>query len=253
MGSIYAFLTTMLWSGNYVVARLAVGKIPPITLGALRWLVAPGASVLFRAAAAQARMARREKKFLIPILVAGLTAGHPVQPVVLSGRGQHIGPQPVAHFRHTPIFTSSSPPCSVKGSPRTPGSGPHRLAGYIYLVADGQVSGSSACSSRRGHPHAGGGHSASPVTDMVLRKVPDGSSRKSSILTLMVFFGLILAHPFLGWNGPSGRAYRVRRIVIFSVIYNGVGNSLIAWWLWNLSLESRAHPSGHDLLQACRF
>ena len=38
-GILFVILNTILWSGNYVVGRIIIGEIPPITFNSLRWLV----------------------------------------------------------------------------------------------------------------------------------------------------------------------------------------------------------------------
>ena len=37
-GILFVILNTILWSGNYVVGRIIIGEIPPITFNSLRWL-----------------------------------------------------------------------------------------------------------------------------------------------------------------------------------------------------------------------
>jgi len=39
-GFLLALITVIIWSGNYVVARGISAKIPPVTLGFLRWATA---------------------------------------------------------------------------------------------------------------------------------------------------------------------------------------------------------------------
>lgn len=242
MGSIYAFLTTMLWSGNYVVARLAVGKIPPITLGALRWLVALALLCCF----ALPKLKREwpvAKKFLIPILVAGLTAVTLFNPLCYLAAASTSALNLSLISVTTPIFiVIISAMLGERQSSNTWIGSLIALAGSIYLVADGQVSRVIGMQFAVGDILMLAAAIGFAVYSMVLRKVPDGLSQ-SSILTLMVFFGLIMLIPFLGWEWSKPDVHiEFGGLVIFSVIYTGVGNSLIAWWLWNLSLE-KAGPT----------
>lgn len=39
-GALYAIIATIMWSGNFIVARGMTGYVPPITLGFLRWVAA---------------------------------------------------------------------------------------------------------------------------------------------------------------------------------------------------------------------
>lgn len=39
-GAVYAIIATIMWSGNFIVARGMIGYVPPITLGLFRWVAA---------------------------------------------------------------------------------------------------------------------------------------------------------------------------------------------------------------------
>jgi drug/metabolite transporter (DMT)-like permease len=242
LGSVYAFLTTMLWSGNYVVARLAVGKIPPITLGALRWLVA----LLLLCCFALPKLKREwpvAKKFIVPILVAGLTAVTLFNPLCYLAAASTSALNLSLISVTTPIFiVMISAMLGERQSANTWIGSLIALAGSIYLVADGQISRVLGMQFAVGDILMLAAAIGFAVYSMVLRKIPAGLSQ-STILTLMVFFGLIMLMPFLGWEWSKPDVHiEFSGIVIFSVIYTGVGNSLIAWWLWNLSLE-KAGPT----------
>lgn len=237
-GSMYALLTTIIWSGNFVVARMAVGKISPMSLGAARWLVALCALCCF----ALPKLKREwpaAKKFMPQILVAGLTAVTLYNPLCYLGAETTSAINLALISVTTPIFIVII--CSLLGerqSAHTWIGCTIALIGSIYLVADGQMSRLLGLQFAFGDILMLGAAIGFAVYSIVLRKVPDGLSQ-STILTLMVFFGLIMLIPFLiwEWSQPSAQI-EFSGTVIFSILYTGVGNSLIAWWLWNLALEN---------------
>ncbi|NDY55426.1 DMT family transporter [Desulfovibrio sulfodismutans] len=242
MGSFYALMTTMLWSGNYVVARLAVGKIPPMTLGALRWLVA----LLILCCFALPKLKKEwpvAKKFMIPILVAGLTAVTLFNPLCYLAAASTSALNLSLISVTTPIFIVIISAMLGEKQPVNTWIGcTIALIGSIYLVAEGQLSRVLGMQFAVGDILMLAAAIGFAVYSMVLRKIPDGLSQ-STILTLMVFFGLLMLLPFLGWEWSKPDVHiEFSGVVIFSIIYTGVGNSLIAWWLWNLSLE-KAGPT----------
>ncbi|MEF2232370.1 MAG: DMT family transporter [Pseudodesulfovibrio sp.] len=237
-GSVYALLTTVIWSGNFVVARMAVGKISPMSLGAARWLVALVVLCCF----ALPKLKREwpvAKKFMPQILVAGLTAVTLYNPLCYLGAATTSAINLALISVTTPIFIVII--CSLLGEKQSANTWigcTIALIGSIYLVADGQMGRVLGLQFAFGDILMLGAAIGFAVYSIVLRKIPDGLSQ-STILTLMVFFGLIMLIPFLiwEWSLPTARI-EFSGTVIFSVLYTGIGNSLIAWWLWNLALEN---------------
>jgi len=63
----------LLWGGNWVAAKLAVGAVPPITLATLRYAVA--APLLLLWLARQGPLPRVERRDLLPLLALGVLYG----------------------------------------------------------------------------------------------------------------------------------------------------------------------------------
>lgn len=237
-GSAFALLTTVIWSGNFVVARMAVGKISPMTLGAARWLVA----LLVLCCFALPRLKREwpiARKFLPQILVAGLTAVTLYNPLCYLGAATTSAINLALISVTTPIFIVII--CSLLGEKQAVNTWVGctiALVGSIYLVANGELGRLVGLQFAFGDILMLGAAIGFAVYSIVLRKIPEGLSQ-STILTLMVFFGLIMLTPFLIWEWSQPTAHiEASGTVIFSILYTGVGNSLIAWWLWNLALEN---------------
>ena len=70
-GILFVILNTILWSGNYVVGRIIIGEIPPITFNSLRWLVTLVILCCF-ALPTLKREWQQVKKFLPVIAVCGV-------------------------------------------------------------------------------------------------------------------------------------------------------------------------------------
>jgi uncharacterized membrane protein len=187
-GSVFALLTTVIWSGNFVVARMAVGKISPMTLGAARWLVA----LLVLCCFALPRLKREwpvARKFLPQILVAGLTAVTLYNPLCYLGAATTSAINLALISVTTPIFIVIICSCWAKSRPSTPGwAAPSPwwdpsiwwpMANWGAWWACNSPSATSS-HARRGHRLRGVQHRAA--------QGPRGAVPKP-ILTLMVFFG----------------------------------------------------------------
>ncbi|WP_243547017.1 DMT family transporter [Pseudodesulfovibrio tunisiensis] len=236
-GCFCALMTIVIWSGNFVVARMAVGKIPPMTLGAMRWTVA----FILLCCFALPKVKKEwpvARKFLPQIFIAGLTA------VTLYNPLCYLGAQTTSAINlslisvTTPIFiVLMSSMLGEKQSLNTWIGCTIALIGSIYLVANGELSRLLGLQFAIGDLLMLGGAVGFGIYSMVLRKIPEGLSQ-STILTIMTFFGLIMLIPFLMWEWSLPEtSIQFNGLVVFSVLYTGVGNSLIAWWTWNLALE----------------
>lgn len=236
-GLLFVVLTTLIWSGNYVVGRMIIGSIPPITFNSLRWLVAFIALCCF----ALPRV-RREwpliKKFLPTIAVCGIisvslynlltyTAALTSQAATLSLISV-TSPMFIIFFS----FLRGDKPSrnQVLG-------GSLAFLGAVYLVIGGKLGNLLHLQFATGDLLMLLAAVLFAVYSMLLSKVPEGLSQ-TSILTVMAFIGLIVSIPLVAWEWtqPGIQPIKLDRLFFITVLYTGIGNSLLAWWLWNLAL-----------------
>ena len=236
-GILFVILNTILWSGNYVVGRIIIGEIPPITFNSLRWLVTLVILCCF-ALPTLKREWQQVKKFLPVIAVCGVISVSLYNPLAYIRSTDHISRQPGAHFGHYAYFHRAFFLLQGRQAHAQPGAGLcARLRRLPYLVIGGDPANLLSLRFATGDILMLIAAIIFAVYSMLLSKVPDGISQ-TSILLVMTFIGLVLTIPFVMWEWaqPGVEPIKLNRLFFITVIYTGVGNSLLAWWLWNLAL-----------------
>ena len=236
-GILFVILNTVIWSGNYVVGRLIIGEIPPITFNSLRWLV----TLLILACFALPRLKREwqaVKRFLPTIAVCGVISVSLYNPLAYIGAQTTSAANLALISVTTPIFIVLFS-CFKGDKPTRNQILGCILAflGSVYLVINGQLANLFGLKFATGDLLMLVAAIIFAVYSMMLSKVPEGISQ-TSILTVMTFIGLILTIPFViwEWSQPDVAPIKFNSLFFITVIYTGIGNSLLAWWLWNLAL-----------------
>ena len=236
-GILFVVLNTIIWSGNYVVGRMIIGEIPPLTFNSLRWTL----TLILLACFALPRLKREwaaVKKFLPVIAVCGIISVSLYNPLAYIGALSTSAANLALISVTTPIFIVLF--SLFKGDKPTINQAIGCIVaflGSVYLVMDGQLSNLFGLRFAVGDILMLFGAILFAVYSMLLSKVPDGISQ-TSILTVMTLIGLVLTIPFVvwEWQQPDVAPIKFNTFFWLSVLYTGVGNSLLAWWLWNLAL-----------------
>ena len=236
-GILFVILNTILWSGNYVVGRIIIGEIPPITFNSLRWLVTLVILCCF-ALPTLKREWQQVKKFLPVIAVCGVISVSLYNPLAYIGAQTTSAANLALISVTTPIFIVLF--SYFKGDKPTRNQALGcvlAFAGSVYLVIGGDPANLLSLRFATGDILMLIAAIIFAVYSMLLSKVPDGISQ-TSILLVMTFIGLVLTIPFVMWEWaqPGVEPIKLNRLFFITVIYTGVGNSLLAWWLWNLAL-----------------
>lgn len=236
-GILFVILNTILWSGNYVVGRMIVGEIPPITFNSIRWTI----TLLILACFALPRL-RREweavKKFLPVIAVCGVISVTLYNPLAYIGAITTTAANLALISVTTPVFIVFF--SIFKGEKPTINQLIGCLVaflGSVYLVMDGKIINLLSMQFATGDILMLVAAILFAVYSMLLSKVPDGISQ-TSILTIMTLIGLILTIPLViwEWQQPGLAPIKINMFFVVTLLYTGIGNSLLAWWLWNLAL-----------------
>lgn len=236
-GLLCVILTTAIWSGNYVVGRMIVGEIPPLTFNSLRWTTA----MLVLACFALPRLKREwpaVKKFLPVIAVCGVISVAMFNPLAYVGALTTSAVNLALISVTSPVFIVLF--SLFKGEKPTINQAigcTIAFLGSIYLVVGGQLGNLLELKFATGDVLMLIAAVSFAIYSMLLSKVPKGISQ-TSILTVMVFIGLILTIPMVvwEWQQPGVAPIKLNKFFFISVLYTGIGNSLLAWWLWNLAL-----------------
>lgn len=237
IGVLYSFIATFLWSGAFVIARLAVGQISPMTLGASRWFITLLALSVFALPTLKKEWPVA-KKFIPQLLVASLTGVTLYAPLSYFAAATTTAINLALISVMTPVFVIFILAFKKEKQSRNTWLGCMvALLGSVYLITNGQISRLVNLEFAQGDLLMLIGTIGFAFYGIALRNVPKGLSQ-SSILTLMSTFGLIFMLPVLiwEWNSPEF-VFNINGTVIFSILFTGLGCSLAAWWTWNLGLE----------------
>ncbi len=236
-GMACALLATMLWAGAFVVARLAVGQISPMTLGATRWFMA----LLILCVFTLPRVKKEwhiAKKFLPQIFAAALTGVAAYSPL------SYFAAQTTSAINlslisvTTPIFiVIISSVMGQKQSSNTWIGCTVALIGSFYLVANGDLEKLVGLQFAAGDILMLLAAVGFAIYSLILRKIPEGLSQLT-IMTLMSFFAVLLLIPCVIWESTQpSMIFNMNGIVFFSIIFSAVCSSVIAWLAWNMGLE----------------
>lgn len=236
-GMACALLATMLWAGAFVVARLAVGQISPMTLGATRWFVA----LLILCTFTLPRVKKEwpvAKKFLPQIIAAALTGVAAYSPL------SYFAAQTTSAINlslisvTTPIFiVIISSAMGQKQSLNTWLGCTVALIGSFYLVCNGEMERLMGLQFAAGDILMLLAAVGFAVYSLILRKIPEGLSQ-ITIMTLMSFFAVLMLIPCVIWESTQpSMVFNMNGVVFFSIVFSAVCSSIIAWFTWNIGLQ----------------
>jgi drug/metabolite transporter (DMT)-like permease len=237
VGSLYALLATVLWAGAFVVARLAVGQISPMTLGASRWFMALVILSFFTLPKVKKEW-HIAKKFLPQIIAAaglGVAAYSPLS---------YFAAQTTSAINlslisvTTPIFiVIIASLMGQKQSLNTWLGCTVALIGSFYLVCNGEIGRLLALQFAAGDLLMLAAAIGFAIYSLILKKIPDGLSQ-ATVLTLMAFFAVLMLIPCVIWESTQpSMLFNMNGIVFFSITFSAICSSIIAWWSWNVGLE----------------
>ncbi len=237
VGLMYALLATGIWGGAYVVARLAVGQISPLTLGACRWTVALIILCTFALPRVKAEM-HLVKKFMPQLIIAAITG------ITLYSPLSYFAAQTSPAVNMGLISVTS--PIFVMLILLTKGQKPSMnsligctiaLLGSVYLVANGSLKALMDFNFVVGDIYMLAGTIGFAFYSIALSKLPEGLSQLT-VLTVINFLGLIFMIPLLIWEYSTPEfVFNLNGTVIFSIAFTGLCASLVAWGSWNIALE----------------
>jgi drug/metabolite transporter (DMT)-like permease len=237
-GYLLALLATVIWSGNFIVARGLAQEIAPVTLAFFRWLTA---SVVLLPFALPGLIGQRRELLanmghLVPTALLGVTlfntliyiAGHQTTALNLSL---------IAVF--TPVFIIVLARLFL-GDPITR----WRLFGVLLAVAGVVTLATNGDWSRLSSLAFNSGDLwmllatliFAAYTILVRRKPP--SIGPTAYLGATFFLGLLMLTPWAIWEWSANPPVFPPLHVVGSILYIGVGASLISYLFWNRAVAT---------------
>lgn len=238
IGISLATITTIIWSGNFVIAKDVFAKIPPVSLAFFRWSIAtivifPFAHKTF---ITDWKVIKKHFHYFLWVALTGVS---------LFNTLVYVGAAYTSAINLVLIGTTTSPVFSVIlariflkekiGLPKIIGM-IICTAGVLYLLSKGNINNLLHLEFSEGDLWALAAAFAFSFYNILVKKKPATISTTSFLFTSFVT-GTVLLIPFfihelmylppVQWNGK----------LVFDILYLGIGASVICFFLWNLAIN----------------
>ena len=237
-GSIYAFLATLVWSGNVLVSRHLVGHMPPFAISLYR--IALAFVVLLPLAAVPLWQQRQQywahKRYYACLAAIGFSFASTVT---------YVAAQTVPAMNLSLIGISSPLFTLLLGrmlfgdvfTPRQLGGLAVVLAGVLFLLAKGDLGVLRHLSFSRHDLLMLGGAAGFAVYTVLLRKKPNGGSQVCFLAVTFGLGGVFLLPAYLLELQQAGFVPPWQEGVRWPIVFLGLGPSLVSYWAWGRAVQ----------------
>jgi len=237
-GIALAVLATLIWAGNFIIARGVIKEIPPVSLAFYRWLLAsvillPFAIKKFKQ---EWPVAKNSWHYLFWVSLTG---------VALFNTFVYIGAHYTSAINLALIGTTSSPIMSIILARLflKEQIGWTKLLGLLFCIT-GVLFLLSAGNLRNllGHQYSKGdlwvlaAAFCFAVYNTLVKKKP-AAITPMNFLFLAFAFGTIMLLPFFAWETSQYPAINWTTDLFVAVLYLGLGASVICFLIWNISIS----------------
>lgn len=237
-GIALAVLATLIWSGNFVIARGVNQQIPPVSLAFYRWslatlLIAPLAIKKFKE---EKEIVLKNWKYIFWVALTGITLFNTF--VYVAGHYTSAINMALIGTTSSPIFATIMAVVFLKERMNT-----FRIigillcvAGIVLLLSKGSWENLASFRFSVGDLWVLAGAFAFAVYNILVRKKPGGISAINFLFVIFLLGTIILFPAYLtelNVTGPvqwNGNLYG-------SIIYLGLGTSVISFLCWNAALQ----------------
>ena len=232
-----AVLATIIWSGNFIVARGVIKQIPPVSLAFYRWVTA---IIILAPFAIQTHIKEfiLVKQHLLYLFCAALfgvslfntlvyMAGHYTNAINLALLGTTSSP--IFSFIIAAIFLKEKmPPLRIAGLFVC-------IAGILLLLSKGYLPNLLHLKFGKGDVWVLAGALAFAIYNALVRKKPAGISPVNFLFITFIIGALILLPFFLVEKSHAVPVIWSSSLVAI-ILYLGAGASVLAFLLWNAAI-----------------
>ncbi len=238
----FAMLTIVIWAGTFIIARLIVGQISPTLMVAIRWAIALAVLCPFMLPRIKQEWPLA-KKFMPQIFFASLL-GIVTYPLFTYYAAETTTAVNISLIAVTsPIFVVII--LSIMGEKQSLNTWVGcsvALLGSFYLVINGDLSAISDITFAVGDLIMLVAAIFFAMYSILLRNPPEGLS-SGSIMTIMVFFTVVMLTPYAIWEAMQPDVlFNLNGTVIFAIIFSALLISVVSWWSWNVALTKAGAP-----------
>jgi drug/metabolite transporter (DMT)-like permease len=236
-GIVFAILATIIWSGNFIVARGVIHQIPPFSIAFYRWLTA--SVVIFPLAikkfTSEKTIFFKHWKYFFWVSLTGITLFNTL--IYIAGHYSPAINLALIGTTSSPVFAILLAAIFLKEKIK-----PLRILGMIICIGGIVLllSGGSFSRLINFHFSAGdwwvlGAAMSFAIYNTLVRKKPAHISPVNFLFIVFVF-GTLLLFPFYLWEVLHSDIVSWNLNLIFIILYLGIGASVICYLLWNASI-----------------
>lgn len=237
-GILFALGATVIWSGNFIVARSLNQSIEPATLSMLRWATAFLGLLPFacRAAWAEREAIRRSMPAMIPMAILGVTTFN----TILYQAARTTSALNLSLIAtSTPVFIILLARIFLgeKLSARKAAGLAAALGGVLLLITGGDPSRLSGLEFSVGDMLMSLAAVIFAAYSILVRRFKGGLSQPAFLLTLFGT-GLVFLLPWAGWECLTSGTPEITPGAAGAILYVGLGASLASYAMWNMAVAS---------------
>jgi drug/metabolite transporter (DMT)-like permease len=237
-GIALAVMATLIWSGNFVISRGVSQQIPPVSLAFYRWalatlLIAPLALRKFKE---EKEVVRKNWKYLFWVALTGITLFNTF--VYVAGHYTSAINMALIGTTSSPIFATIMAVIFLKERLNA-----FRIigillcvTGIILLLSKGNWENLASFTFSVGDLWVLAGALAFAIYNILVRKKPADISAVNFLFVIFLFGSILLFPAYLTEFNITGPV-QWNRYLIGSIIYLGLGTSVISFLCWNAALQ----------------
>lgn len=233
-----AVLATLIWSGNFIVAKVAFDKIPPGMLAFYRWMTASVIILPFAIKHLRSDWAilKGSPLYLVTASLTGIT---------LFNTLVYIGAHYTSAINLALIGTTSSPIFAVVLARifLKEKIGGRKLAGMIlcvsgvlFVLSKGVLDNLLHLRFTAGDAWALGAALSFAIYNTLVRKKPAGIS-STGFLSITFMTGAMLLLPFVAWEAFYDGPVQWSMELVYGILFLGIGASVISFLCWNTAVS----------------
>lgn len=238
LGALFAIIACVIWSGNFIVSRYAIHLAGPISIAFFRWTTATLCMFPFAWKNFQSEKAifKQNKMYFFLMGLVGFaiyntliyTAGHYTTAINMALFGSTVHPI-VAALLAAYVVNEKLHWKNITGILLG-------IIGTLYLLTKGNIANIINFEIGTGDLWMIGAGICFGTYNVFVRKKPQGITNKSFLLCLFAIGALILL-PAAVYEMNFVQPVVVNWHLIFIVLYLGIGNSTIAYLIWNNAIQ----------------
>ena len=223
VGATLAILATLIWSGNFIIARGSKNDIPPITLAFYRWLSATIILLPFTWHLFIKEILMLKKHFWYFLLTAA-------SGITLFNTFVYIAGHTTEAINMALLGTTTSPIMSVILARML-----ICIAGILLLLSKGSIDILLSFSFTEGDWWMLAAALTFAIYNVCVRKKPSAMSSRNFLFTIFLI-GTALLLPFYIYELKTKGGFEINTQNIGAIFYLGLGASVICFLLWNKSI-----------------